>query len=442
MTSPPCSSHPRPVPRVAWLSAPPVFLDPVQSSHSCFHFALDFCANLCAYSIDAKQRLTDVPLPGRWLLGIKRQSAGGEVQFQLRHDGAETGSFGNKVTMRFELHWRSESVNVLLASGTWYDEQSAPEEDTHTGKAFQSVDFVVTQAQLIEAQEKADAEAAGYATDSVCLFFPRPDAEIWTTRAALARSTAYYDDLLSSDFAEAARRSLPRTSGKDELLVKSAATDAGTDDSDDELDDALDTRTRGVKPRSGDFYEITLSETAFSTFVAFLAYEETGAVHFAPLRSSCAPRNPTATATRLDLLATSLHPSPSSAPLHPVSPKSLYRLCHYLDLSSTHPLPALCLASFAAQLTPAGAALELFSDPCICYDALRGVVVEYVARYWARVSATETWAEGVRRAKEDEPAGTREVWEEVMRAVEGTGKGSLKGKGKTRWLRGSKKRGE
>ena len=86
------------------------------------------------------------------------------------------------------------------------------------------------------------------------------------------------------------------------------------------------------------------------------------------------------------------------------SPKSLYRLA---DLLSLPALKVLALSSFTAQLSPANAAHELYTDAAACYPALRDAALEFVVERWGEVEGAGATREVERRAERGElPVGS------------------------------------
>jgi hypothetical protein len=155
------------------------------------------------------------------------------------------------------------------------------------------------------------------------------------------------------------------------------------------------------------YRQVTVTQTAFSTYHAILVYLETSFLTFSPLSSSF----PTSShPTRRDFLLSSSTASPS-LPL-PVSPKSVYRLADFLDLPE---LKNLAFISYKSSLTPAGVAKELFSDFTQCYKEPREVVLKMVKEQWEEVKETKEWKELVKRIEEDEVNGVGPVLLALMR---------------------------
>ncbi|GAA5904130.1 hypothetical protein JCM6882_003954 [Rhodosporidiobolus microsporus] len=243
------------------------------------------------------------------------------------------------------------------------------------------------------------------------LFFPnvgKDGAELWTSSALLSSASPYFKDLLSSDFFEATTRhgKRPRTavttppalstSTSAAEAAPSASTSSSAkaassararpprdfDDSDDEHDDFLTSSSSirlSIDTSESDlpYREVRITEACFSTYHALLVWLTSGHIDFAALRSAISPASITAQLSARDkALASS-----SSLPL-PVSPKSVYRLAHFLSLPD---LQSAALTSFSSQLTADNTASELFGDACLAYEGLREAALQAAVKKWARV---------------------------------------------------------
>ena len=153
--------------------------------------------------------------------------------------------------------------------------------------------------------------------------------------------------------------------------------------------------------------------TTYRTYRAYLAWLYTGTVAFAPLTSSFqypSPSSPTspssASSQRRAALAPlrTLHPSRP----HPVSPKSLYRLAHFLDTPS---LAQQCLAALADALTVDNVAHELFAPPQLgeVYDEVWDVEVGFAEDAWDDVRGSEAMRDAAERMKGEGGAGQHEL---------------------------------
>ncbi|KAI5474263.1 hypothetical protein MNV49_003751 [Pseudohyphozyma bogoriensis] len=167
-------------------------------------------------------------------------------------------------------------------------------------------------------------------------------------------------------------------------------------------------RDRGpAKPTFRVDREIKITSARNSTYRAVLVWLQTSHIAFAPLSSSFHP-SLSPTSTRLETLKNSLK-AYGSLPV-PVSPKSVYRLTHLLELPR---LGQMALEEISSQLTVDNVALELFSSTSEVYAEVRKVELDFAVRHWAGVKKSKGMAEIERRmeAGEDLPNFGKIMWE-------------------------------
>ncbi|GAA5904116.1 hypothetical protein JCM6882_003949 [Rhodosporidiobolus microsporus] len=250
-----------------------------------------------------------------------------------------------------------------------------------------------------------------------------PHAALWTSADTLASFSPYFKTLLASEFSEAVTFYANEEEEKSKTSVSTEkAEDAemhetdeeDSDDSDDELDDfffSSPPSSLSFDPSGSRPYRRVTVRGAWSTYRAILAYATTGHLSFAPLQSSRISE--AGSSAHLNSLKTHLSATPA-LPL-PVSPKSVYRAAHLLELPS---LTALALRDFRRQLTPSVAVAELFSPVSARYDELRAVALEYVVKSWADVKDSEGFGEVKERVKKGELKDAGPVLIELLEKVE------------------------
>lgn len=202
------------------------------------------------------------------------------------------------------------------------------------------------------------------------------DRELWTTTSFLEQKSPYFRTLFASGCSEAQKLPL--------YIVWSCAAIQQDDDPTAEPEDAWEDsdaeaeRAGALGPHAASstnvpmYHEVVVKEASASTYRAVLLYLKTGYITFAPLASNrLEPRN----AASKDCAM--LHPDL----LPPVSPKSVYRLAHLLQLDD---LQQLALDQIASSLTIAGAARELFHPVSIAYDEVREIVRAFVVKHFQR----------------------------------------------------------
>lgn len=191
----------------------------------------------------------------------------------------------------------------------------------------------------------------------------------------LSSISPYLKTMLASEYAEgSSRRNRPRSVA--DVVEGGGANNDGGDDSDDEADaHLLSTRPPSLSSEGlGDltFRQMTIKAARYSTWRAVLLYLTTGYIDFAPLLSSGA---------RSDQLYHDHAKEEPDLPL-PVSPKSVYRLAHLLELPD---LEQLAFTAFVSSLTVSGGTAmrslsRIISESCLFSTPFTNPLVRYVAQ--------------------------------------------------------------
>ncbi|GAA5863416.1 hypothetical protein JCM1840_007519 [Sporobolomyces johnsonii] len=156
------------------------------------------------------------------------------------------------------------------------------------------------------------------------------------------------------------------------------------------------------------FKLVTIRDTAYTTYRALLLWTQTGYIQFAPLTSSFHFASDgvraygAALEERGDTLKLLAASNGSLRLLYP-SPKSVYRLAHFLEVDR---LAKLALDNLATQLTPQNVAVELFSEVSSCFDEVRDVALEYAVANWKVVVKAPATQELERKAQAGELDGS------------------------------------
>ncbi|KAL8278977.1 hypothetical protein RQP46_008646 [Phenoliferia psychrophenolica] len=197
--------------------------------------------------------------------------------------------------------------------------------------------------------------------NNVHLIFPREGRELWCNSAMLSQASPYFKTLFMSDFSE----------GIDVFHSPSYGTDTSSsriplpfDDSDDDDEHAEPATLLAplARPCATPHRTIKITETAYSTYHAALFWIMTDIIEFAPLRSTVTDSNSRSA------------PTNATTPI-PISPKSMYRLAHFLEIEE---LQEIALEGLKAQITVANVLDELFCETSGCYDAVRDVLIDFV----------------------------------------------------------------
>ncbi|GAA5888785.1 hypothetical protein JCM6882_002853 [Rhodosporidiobolus microsporus] len=418
----------------------------------------DLDMDITDHGLDLEAPLDDFPWPGEWELNVEYRNE--TVNFYVWHDIKKVGECGNRVKVQWELLWispdgKGHQIDTEEGDEAPFPDYLSAEECVDSGQIFSISPAAWLKAakasraeytpskhrsyRLILAFEQPAADCTTRALDTqsqglvarlkginleqlphdVRLFFPRAHtkgAELWAKSDFLSRSSPYLKDLLSSDFSESKPRRFKRARTSEAIRAEAASSGDETDydDSDDETDASLFSRRPPKLEQSSEaddipYRQITIKQTAFSTYHATLLYLQTGFIHFTPLSSSFPSSD---SPSRADFLS-KLRADQPSLPV-PVSPKSAYRLAHLLQLDD---LQARSLEAFRSSLSVSNAAAELFTDASLAYDELRAVVVEVVKANWAAVKETDGWKEKMAAIKQDEIAGGGAAVVELLQMV-------------------------
>lgn len=210
--------------------------------------------------------------------------------------------------------------------------------------------------------------------------FPRSGQDLWANSAVLRDSSAYFDDLLSSGFAESQTEQVSY-SGR---LCGAQDADAAVDwsDSDDDLGDGERAKAQQQ------IYTIEITNFSFKTYQAVWIWILTKYITFDTLRSSSTVQPSTISSIRVadgppPRRAATSPRVPRSSP--PVSPKSVYRLAHLLDLTK---LKQQALSVFTTSLTVDNVAVELFSSTADLHREIRTAAAQFAVEHWTEVSKT------------------------------------------------------
>ncbi|KAJ8293560.1 hypothetical protein OF846_003561 [Rhodotorula toruloides] len=221
----------------------------------------------------------------------------------------------------------------------------------------------------------------------LCISTTGSSAEyLWADSRTLSHFSAYFRDLFPSGFNDANKRTLAEHSCETVKVEADDNVDAADDsDAEDaEMTEAEDT-TQTSLPPDWRFYSISIPGFSRRTWRVVLLWMSTSTCLFAPLKSS--PSSTSSESTNSSSLA--------------ASPKSVYRLAHYLRIP---PLTALALTELQRQLSPSIAAIELFASATVEFDEIREVVVAYTIAHWDEVVKTSEYKDAMDKCRRGELA--------------------------------------
>ena len=193
------------------------------------------------------------------------------------------------------------------------------------------------------------------------------------------------------------------------------ATVAG--DSDDETDRVdLERSSRSLHDMRKDgafsYKQVVVTQAAYSTYRAVLLWMQTGYIAFAPLSSSF-DRAPEPLKSRTDAIK-AMHKEDPRLP-YPVSPKSVYRLAHVLELQELESLAMRHFRKEALSLETAPA--ELFSELARDNVEWRTMILDWIMERWDEVEGCEGWTATMQRVEKGEIDGAASLMVEVLRRV-------------------------
>ncbi|BGP12321.1 hypothetical protein JCM10213_003874 [Rhodosporidiobolus nylandii] len=377
--------------------------------------------------------LPDHPFPGNWRLEVERDDD--STSFAVRSEGVPPLGVGRELNielqvLRWDVGWASGKPVVLaersFSCGGWrpdslgevfvlfLEDDSAMEAEMTAGGKYKIRQH---SRYLFECTIKgtpptdkngvalsADlARKTGHLLDQpfpdVAFLFPRPHGDplrLYTNRDFLISASPYFKALFTSGFAEAtafsdgepapkkARISSPPPQRRPKL------NDENLDDSDVETDEQLvfPLKQHSLPAPPSSIHEITVDYAAYTTYRALLSYLHTDSLSFAPLSSTCLPVNEGAVTSRLDAVRNSYEASGST--VMPSSPRSLFRLAHYLQLGD---LQKRCLEAIRHTLEPETVALELLKPSTRLYEELQEAVVGCAVNEVAHFKLSDAWKE-------------------------------------------------
>ncbi|KAL8283442.1 hypothetical protein RQP46_005852 [Phenoliferia psychrophenolica] len=238
-----------------------------------------------------------------------------------------------------------------------------------------------TQARLLSTSLPHDVE----------LVFERDGGRrLWASRQVLAAASPYFHTLFESGLQEselATSVDIAPSSGDVRRPLE-------CDDSDD--DSALEDVEPPAKRHKADVpsfkhHIIKVNEVSYRTYHAVLCWIYTTHIDFAPLLSSF-PGSPSEAHRSLSFHLSAFAKSSPNPPF-PASPKSVYRLAHFLEIPA---LKTAALANLKSQLTPSNIAAELFSETSGKYEEVLDVLGDYAASHREEMKKSQGWKESTK----------------------------------------------
>ncbi|KAK4704554.1 hypothetical protein P7C70_g1659, partial [Phenoliferia sp. Uapishka_3] len=202
-------------------------------------------------------------------------------------------------------------------------------------------------------------------------------AELWANAATLREASPYFESLLSSNFKEGRRVCILETPVANALPSKAGEDDLGEDS---DVDDLPNQRSFAQTPPRHPVHQIDISSHSYATYRAVLCWIITSHIEFAPLTSTFSDVNKDAKVARKkwisdDFVKTAHH-------CIAVSPKSVYRLAHFLELPV---LQAVALKAIKSNLRVENILIELIGDAATTFEEIREVELKFAAKHWSKI---------------------------------------------------------
>ncbi|KAK4699822.1 hypothetical protein P7C70_g6434, partial [Phenoliferia sp. Uapishka_3] len=212
---------------------------------------------------------------------------------------------------------------------------------------------------------------------------------LFSNSAFLSDASPYYKTLFTSGFSETSKQSTTAAPVTSKSLLPSSAMKKPlrvSEDSDTEVDVPVFT-----PPTSS--YRIEVTETSYVTYREVLRWLHTRDIAFAPLTSSL-PASSSASGVDTTSNVISLPPL-----FIPASPKSVYRLADFLDLTE---LKTLALSSILSQVGVANVVEELMSEVSAVYEPVQDALLQCTLENWDIVRESAGWKDLERKIEAGE----------------------------------------
>ncbi|GAA5848248.1 hypothetical protein JCM9279_000989 [Rhodotorula babjevae] len=416
-------------------------------------FSVDVKLNILEPRLSASLPLRGVPLPGNWALMFQREAVGDDVQVNVQHGVLAEGDLGDNVKVTVRVCWVGGGWSSKVADGS-SGPAKRPRRDPKDGSVYPGYRATITPSVLEAAANKSAGAfdpakhrhyrisfelnqtsifperparkelarripdfSTGPGPSAVRLFFPAhddcPAAELWTAQHLLTSSSPYFRTLFKSGLAECipvAAQSAQKEASAAVLVDGPVRSDQDFDDSDDETDDFIFERDEpSCALVTSEYKQVVITQAAYSTYCAVVLWLKTGYIAYAPISSSFSSigtgvdgdtsmQSAAVTPTRRDALKAA-RTADRSLP-SPVSPKSVYRLAHILELPEleTHALRHFGKTCLTLETAP----VELFSDLSRDHATWRAVILDWVVERYDEVKRTTAWKEVKRRVADNE----------------------------------------
>ncbi|KAL8278056.1 hypothetical protein RQP46_009516 [Phenoliferia psychrophenolica] len=203
---------------------------------------------------------------------------------------------------------------------------------------------------------------------------------LWANAANLRQISPYYASLLSDSFQEGALKNSSAS-----IPTEAACNDDDSDDDSDLTLPHLPSATSALHP----VHTVDITAHSYWTYRAVLGWTTSSHILFAPLTSTFSPADPTDISSPMDLRINWIEEAVaenSETGSVPVSPKSVYRLAHFLELDA---LKSIALAAIKSNLRASNVLQELLGETSSAYEEVREVELNFALANWAEVRKQE-----------------------------------------------------
>ncbi|GAA6027465.1 hypothetical protein JCM8097_007876 [Rhodosporidiobolus ruineniae] len=369
---------------------------------------------------------------GRWYLNFHPPQYSSPASVQLSWQGCTLQVPWRKASFRAATGDEVHEVSLPTTRGMFPGSGSGPPSARMTiGRPKKDLE-VSLRVEIVEEKtthlHRCLAMIDNRTVPDVCLAFPPSSRTLWANSQVLAEVSPWWKTTLeTSGFLEG-------TSARSYKPLESSIDDSDGEDEDDDCmavsrlaspppSPPLSPQVGPTSPSSRIRTIPITSDTAYHTYRALLAYLYTNQVPFAPLMSFFLPAPSSSLSPSAARTAAKERHSVSLAPyaqLHPslprpVSPKSLYRLAHFLEMPS---LAQLALDGLKDALTVENVVYELFglggtsgdgeegeegATPTLgeLYDEVWDVEVAWAKEHWDEVKHTKAMQAVTARLKSE-----------------------------------------
>lgn len=240
--------------------------------------------------------------------------------------------------------------------------------------------------------------------DSACpndvrFYFPSSEQELWSSVSTLSAASPHFKTLFASEFAEGTVQDIVGALDDEDEGTEDGDEDDRCDGEDSDCETDRQRRGKGSSPKQSrdvlgvvPYRDVVINHTSYTTYRSVLVWIYSEYIKFARLSSTFIDE---------DDRCLTIAEASADQPQLPVlaSPKSVYRLAHYLDIEE---LQKLALASIRSQISVHNVARELFSNLGRMYPEVQAMEIGFAVEHWREVKVTRGMKEVQRSCRSGE----------------------------------------